>query len=226
MAGSGYAPVGLNVDWSAWFSESRGRASGRQSRRKRVNMNRIERLFVRAKHWQIFLLFVVVFAVGEFPVIDDFTAAVNSAQGSGGLLYLTEAATAVAAWCFLLWLWSLGSFLNSILPSATRPRKKFFLFAFIYSAVYVPTPIALFAIIAPRLFVAMIPLSLLAVFCMFYNLYFVAKNLVMAETGKSAAFFDRAGPFLLLCFAIVGVWIIQPRINRLYAEKQSTEATT
>jgi hypothetical protein len=86
--------------------------------------------------------------------------------------------------------------------------------------------IAIFAIIAPRLFVAMIPLSLLAVFCMFYNLYFVAKNLVMAETGKSAAYFDCAGPFLLLWFAIVGVWIIQPRINRLYAEKQSTQATT
>jgi hypothetical protein len=50
-------------------------------------MNWIERIFVRAKHWQIFLLFVVVFAVGESPLIGNFTASVNSVEGSGGLLY-------------------------------------------------------------------------------------------------------------------------------------------
>jgi hypothetical protein len=188
-------------------------------------MNLIERIFARAKHWQIFLLFVAVLVIGEFPVIGNFTAAVNPQESYAGVFVVTEVATAVAAWCFLAWLWSLGSFLNSIVPTAIRPGKKFFQFAVVYSAVYVPVSVAVFQSINPRLFVAMIPLSLLAVFCMFSNLYFVARNLVMAETGRSTSFSNYAGPFFLIWFFLIGVWFIQPRINRLYAEKRSAEAT-
>ena len=84
---------------------------------------------------------------------------------------------------------------------------------------------AIFQSINPKLFVATVPLSLLAVFCMFYNLYFVAKNLVTAETGRSASFSNYAGPFFLLWFFLIGVWFIQPRINRLYTEQPSVQAT-
>jgi hypothetical protein len=187
-------------------------------------MNWIERLFVRAKHWQIFLLFVVVFAVGEFPVIGNITAGVNSQEGYPAGLLLSEVATAGAAWCFLLWLWSLGSFLTSIAPPALSLKKRFFLFSIFFSAVYVPVSIALFQSIDRKLFIFTIPLHLFAVFCMFYNLYFVAKGLVAAETGERASFLDCLGPFLLLWFAIIGVWFIQPRINRLYAEKRNAAA--
>jgi hypothetical protein len=188
-------------------------------------MNRIERIFVRAKHWQIFLLFVAVLAIGEFPVIGNFTAAVTPQEGYAGVFVVTEVATAVAACCFLVWLWSLGSFLNSIVPIAPRPGNKFFSFAVIYSALYIPVSMAIFQSINPKLFVATVPLSLLAVFCMFYNLYFVARNLVIAETGRSGSFSNYAGPFFLLWFFLIGVWFIQPRVNRLYADKRSTQAT-
>ncbi len=50
-------------------------------------MNWIEGFFVRAKHWQIFLLFVVVFAVEEIPVIVNLTMAVNSQEGSAVILF-------------------------------------------------------------------------------------------------------------------------------------------
>jgi hypothetical protein len=58
---------------------------------------------------------------------------------------------------------------------------------------------------------------------MFYNLYFVAKTLVLAETGKSASFYNYAGPFFLIWFFPIGVWFVQPRINRLYSEKRIAE---
>jgi hypothetical protein len=45
---------------------------------------------------------------------------------------------------------------------------------------------------------------------MFYNLYFVSKNLVVAETGKPASFHDYAGPFFLIWFFPIGIWFIQP----------------
>ena len=61
---------------------------------------------------------------------------------------------------------------------------------------------------------------------MFYNLYFVSKSLLIAETGKSATFSEYAGEFFLLWFYPIGVWLIQPRINRLYVKTQSAELST
>jgi hypothetical protein len=187
-------------------------------------MNWIERLFVRANHWQIFLLFVLAFAVGEFPLIGNLTAAVPSREGYAGGLVLTEIATAVAAWCFLLWLWSLGSLLTSVVPPALKLKKRFFLFTILCSAIYVPVSIGLFQSIDGKLFLVTIPFHVFAVFCMFCNLYFVAEGLVIAETDERASFLDCLGPFLLLWFAIIGVWFIQPRINRLYTEKRNAES--
>jgi uncharacterized membrane protein YwaF len=187
-------------------------------------MNWIERFLVRAKHWQIFLLFVAAFAVAEFPVIGNLTTAVPPQESHGLVLVLTETATAVATWCFLLWLWSLGSFLASLVPPALKLKKRFFLFTIVCSAIYALVSVALFQSIDRKLFIITIPLHLFAVFCMFCNLYFVAEGLVIAETGERASFLDCLGPFLLLFFAIIGVWFIQPRINRLYAEKRSAEA--
>jgi len=187
-------------------------------------MNWIERFFVRAKHWQIFLLFVVVFAVGEFPVIGNLTTAMRSQESYGTVLVLAEIATAVATWCFLLWLWSLGSFLTSVAPPALMLKKRFFLFTIVCSAIYALVSVALFQNIDRKLFIVTIPLHLFAVFCMLCNLYFVAEGLVIAETGEPASFLDCFGPFLLLFFAIIGVWFIQPRVNRLYAKKRTAES--
>jgi hypothetical protein len=188
-------------------------------------MNWIERLFVRAKHWQIFLLFVVAFAVGEFPVIGNLTTAVPSQQSYGMVLLLTEIATALATWCFLLWLWSLGSFLKSLVPPALKLKKRFFLFTILGTAIDALLSVTLFQSIDRNLSIVTIPLHLPGVFCMFRNPYFVAEGLVIAETGVSVSFLDCFGPFLLLFFAIMGVWFIQPRINRLYAGKRSARAT-
>ncbi len=183
-------------------------------------MNWIERFFVRAKHWQIFLLFVVFFAVGESLVIGNLAPAGMSQETYGAASVLTEMATAVATWCFLLWLWSLGSFLVSVVPAALKLKKKFFIFTILCSVIYAPLSVALFQSIDRKLLIITIPLHLFGGFCMLCNLYFVAEGLVIAETGERASFWDCLGPFLLLFFAVIGVWFIQPRINRLYAEKR------
>ncbi len=188
-------------------------------------MNWIERLFVRAKHWQIFLLFVVAFAVGEFPVIGNLTTVVPSQQSCGMVPLLTEIATALASWCFLLWLWSLGSFLTSLVPPALKLKKRFFLFTILGTAIDALLSVARFRSIDRNLFIVTIPLRLFGVFCMCSNLYFVAEGLAIAETGESVSFLDCFGPFLLLFFASMGVWFMQPRINRLYAGKPSAQAT-
>jgi hypothetical protein len=64
---------------------------------------------------------------------------------------------------------------------------------------------------------AILPLHLLALISFLYLQIFVSKNLVSAETGKSASFSAYLGTSLLIWFWPIGVWFVQPRINRLFA---------
>jgi hypothetical protein len=189
-------------------------------------MNWTRNLFVRAKHWQLFILFVAVFVIGELPMLGYVTSGPKSPEDSAEAFVVVEIVTAVSALCYLLWLWSMGSFLNSFISPALRPRIGFFSFTVIFTSIYVLGFIALFHSVSLIAFAVIIPLLLFAAFCMFYNFYFVSKSLVIAETGKSATFNEYAGTFFLLWFYPIGIWFIQPRINRLYAKTQSAEPAT
>jgi hypothetical protein len=132
------------------------------------------------------------------------------------------AATTLYMLCFLAWFWSLGSFLNSIVKPELKLKTTFLHIALIYPAIYMPFFLAVFFDLKPELFMVVLPLHLFAMFCIFYLLRFASKTLALAETGRTVSFYDYAGPFFLLWFYPVGVWIIQPRINRLYAENTVT----
>lgn len=186
-------------------------------------MNWIERFFVRAKHWQIFLLLVGVFVALDILFRGGFMLGSPSPEQSTINILLVGTLAALSGWCFLLWLWFLGSYLNSLAPAPLRRKLGFLFFTIFYSAVYIFASIALFFSLNPKLTLFTIPLHLLALFCMYSNLYFVAESLKIAETGISASFFDCLGPFLLLWFYPVGIWFIQPRVNHLYAAHQNGE---
>jgi hypothetical protein len=51
---------------------------------------------------------------------------------------------------------------------------------------------------------------------MFYCLYFNAKVLKAVELQKPVTFSEFAGEFFLIWFFPIGIWIIQPRLNKLF----------
>ena len=69
-----------------------------------------------------------------------------------------------------------------------------------------------------EIFPYIIPLHLFAMFCLFYCLYFVSKTFKTAETQRKVAFGDFAGEFFMLWFFPIGIWIIQPKINKMVDE--------
>jgi hypothetical protein len=190
-------------------------------------MNAIASLFLRAKHWQIFLLFGIFYVGVEAIII--FTRMTTQSPDNFEKIGLPLGCVMVLNMlCFLCWLWSMGTFLSSILPPMLRMKMGFFRFALIYSALYLPALIVGFQSLLPNsaLLAFISPLLFFATFCVFYLLYFVSKSLLLAETGKPVSFHQYAGPFFLLWFFPVGVWITQPRINRLYAERRNAEPHT
>jgi hypothetical protein len=174
-------------------------------------MNWLSRFFLHAKHWQMFLLFFVCI-VGQFagPI------AIISAAPSPGALWRAQivgiALAAISEIVFLSWLWFIGSFLCSVVQPRLKPSESFFRIAIIYPLVFGLVELAFIVRADPRPFGVIVPLALVAFVCLIYDLNFVAKALALAEVGKSRVF----GDFALLWFFPIGVWFIQPRVNRLY----------
>jgi hypothetical protein len=186
------------------------------------NVKAIANFFLRAEHWQIFLLLFAAPTIAEFFVIPTTIRSWHE-LGPNGFFFL--GVMVLYLLCFLAWFGSMGLFLRSIVSPELRMETQFFRLALVYPVVYVP--IFFFLVIPDKVPVwVVLPLHLACMACIFYLLYFVSKNLVLAETAKQASFYEYAGPFFLLWFFPVGVWIVQPKVNRLYAEKGSAEGLT
>lgn len=54
-----------------------------------------------------------------------------------------------------------------------------------------------------------------------YVFYFAAKTIKTAETQKEMKFGDFASEFFLIVFFPIGVWILQPRINKLVLAEET-----
>jgi hypothetical protein len=65
------------------------------------------------------------------------------------------------------------------------------------------------------------PLHLFSMFCIFYCLYFVSKTFKTVELQRETTFSDFAGDFFLIWFYPIGIWIVQPKINKMVEETPS-----
>jgi hypothetical protein len=181
-------------------------------------MNAVTIFLLRAKSWQIFAL---VIGLGVSGQIVAAISLIRSMEGPDELLKVPLGfgiETVLIMCCFLGWHWSVGTFLSSRVPSALRLKFGFFRFALVYPVIYVMIFMWMFKTLNGASFSLILLLHFLAMFCLFYLLYFVSKSLVLAETCKPASFNDYAGPFFLIWFFPIGIWFIQPRLNRQYTE--------
>ena len=60
--------------------------------------------------------------------------------------------------------------------------------------------------------------------CIFYVMYFASKCLVRAELSRPISFYDCLGPLFLIRFFPLGIWVLQPKINRFYAKYRGAQA--
>ena len=65
------------------------------------------------------------------------------------------------------------------------------------------------------IFALIILFHLFAIFCIFYCIYFVSKVFKTVELHREVTFSDFAGEFFMIWFFFIGIWIIQPKINKM-----------
>lgn len=202
-------------------------------------------IFLKAKHWQLFLLMVgipVLFQIYVLVQIVSFEAAPPPPIDNEGFTQVLEEefiqfdrfSVIMMAFAFLFfgWIWSLAVGLQKLLPSTIKMKvlrfKILFFIPFLYYLSLVLFLGGIFSGIAQNgfanigAFVAIIiPLHLFSMFCIFYTLYFAAKTIKTVELQRKAELGDYIGEFFMLWFYFIGIWFIQPRINKLIIKKET-----
>lgn len=180
-------------------------------------MARIIRIFLRAKHWQIFILLWGTYLAGQITLI--FIIPLGPVAEPKKVGIIAEAIMLPFFVFFMGWIWSLGSYLYSI--SEWRLNLNFYVFRFAvcFSALFLLSgiPFLLSSTEWELEFIA-IPVALFSMCCLLYSILFVAKTLTAVENREAVTSNEHAKYFILVFAFVIGIWIIQPKINRLCAQ--------
>lgn len=203
------------------------------------------KLFLKAKHWKLFVLGFALPMVIHITSMGLIFTHMNQSANPDPSVFMSyfrffPVLIILFAGVQFGWMWSAGIGLKSYIPEHLQPNTGFFRFALLYPLVYMITfsiiitgffsnvfgdmantlspvignpdffPVSLQAAIT-----VIIPMHLFAMVCIVYCLYFVAKTIKTAEKHEILGFGDFVGEFFLIWFFPIGIWILQPRINKI-----------
>ena len=207
-------------------------------------MKLTERL-LKAKHWQLFLItfglpmvcyiimMTVIFSILSNERVPDPRVILN-------FFSFFPIMITIFAGTLFAWLWALAVGLQKNIPPGIEMKtgrfKLFFFIPVVYLFLVMIGIEVLVNSIAttmdrtaeaelawmPGVVAFVVPLHLLSMFGIFHCLYFVAKTIKTVELQRETTFSDFAGEFFMIWFYPIGVWIIQPRINKMIIDPDQT----
>lgn len=174
---------------------------------------------LRLKHWQVFMIFglsyttSIAFWNSHFSIGNISSLEISVIFGIVSLIF------------FFLWILALGLFVNSISENPYRFRKGLLIFSVLCSMTgYVELNLQRLAfegVDIPVWFsLLMAPLTAFGIIYTFYN---VPKSLKSIELDRKVRFKECIVDTILLFAFPIGVWFIQPRINRLISVNELLE---
>lgn len=171
---------------------------------------------LQLKHWQLFL---VIFS-SYFIALIFWQSDIGVAGVTG--LHISVLMSVIYIVSFFMWVLGVGLFLNSIPDNPHRFRGWLYtITSFLAMLAYVGLNIQRLeaeGIVLPLIFTMFIPM--LGMFGVLYTFFHISKSLKSLEKGINVAF----PAFLLeaiLFFAFpIGIWFLQPRLNRIYLVAQ------
>ncbi|SFH51514.1 hypothetical protein [Pedobacter insulae] len=157
--------------------------------------------FLTLKHWQIFPIIVLGAIMYNFTIEGD--------------QFSTMIIRIIGAVIYSLWPILTGNELNQILPKRVTVNFNFFLINILIS---LGTFVSILVLSNGEgmTFSGIYAIPMLYVFfAILYCLAFPAKLLNCIETGKEASMGQYLGDFFLVFFLPIGIWFLQPRINKV-----------
>lgn len=181
------------------------------------------------KHWQLFLpLLGLPFLIHINFIYGYLTREPESEQYSELVKY-TIAVILISIYIFsglMLWFRMISVDLQVYLPNELRLNVKKFKAFFTIPIVY-----ALFFLIFllylvvgqyepnTNLLLILTAIHLFSTFCYLYIIYFASKTIKTIEENRKVKFKEFQTDFILMCLFPIGIWILQPRVNKIAKEK-------
>lgn len=194
--------------------------------------------FLKAKHWQIFLLTTGIPLITQVIILTLMIANIKDQRNLDPFMMLNftkyiPIIMLLFIAIFFGWFWSVAIGLQKKVPENAKMKVNRFKIFFFITLVYIlaflvfliammntafsPSPEPNSAVIG-GLFVVILPLHLFSMFGMFHSLYFVAKTFKTVELQRPVKFEDFVAEFFMIWFLPIGIWIIQPKINKMIDE--------
>ena len=177
---------------------------------------------LQLKHWQLFTLLIGIPFILQIITFGSVVATNDPKT----LVIVFPIIMIIYLGLFFGWFYSMGTNLHKKLPTSVNMNltkfKIFLIIPILYIFLLSLYQIGMISKIGtneqpnPAYFAAIIPIHLFSMFCIFYCLYFIAKVFKSVELQKPVTFSEFAGEFFLLWFFPIGIWIIQPRINKMF----------
>lgn len=194
---------------------------------------------LRAKHWQLFIFFFAIpFIVQIISMVTMMNVMIKN-EGNPesivpfvilGVIY--TAIIILVLFVQLVWYWGVGTKLIEYTTLNLDLKIMKFKWAFLIPFGYFGVLIlyGLYAIVSitppsPFIFLFIVPLHIFSLVCILYVIYFCAKTIKSIEEKRVVSFSDCAGEFFLILFFIIGIWFIQPRINKIVKEGMTDEGS-
>jgi hypothetical protein len=177
--------------------------------------------FLRARHWQIFM---ITFGL---PFLIQVVLAVISITTNNHMILVEVMPFVVflSLGGYFGWFWAIAHGLQKKLPSELKLNVTRFRIFMLLPILYFVFAFFMLGSLEGNTengqepnwdtFALIVPLHLFSMFCIFYCLYFVAKTYKTVELQRKVIFSDFIGEFFMIWIFPVGIWFIQPKINRL-----------
>ena len=181
----------------------------------------LENLYLKSKHWQLFGMFFIsmmIMQIGMIPTIifseyyKNLGIFIGLFAGLGFLIFI--------GWFYII----IKGLDKKIEQENLKVYKSYFIYFLIFPVLYI-TSIFTFlphgftistkgSTVSEVWQIFIIPAHLFSMFCIFYLMYKAARTIKTVEFEKKVTFADFAGDFFLLWFSPIGIWILQPKINK------------
>lgn len=157
-------------------------------------------LILKAKHWIVFIIFAAFYFIDNYLRFD---------------LVIASCVLITAIVFYVGWYIMLGNALYNYLPGKTDYSLTWFLIdGFLIIIAYAAVIILYDGILEVTGFAAIPGFYLL--FAIAHLFWFPSVTLVAIELGHEPEFSQYGGTLMQMIFWPIGIWFIQPRLNRIY----------
>jgi len=168
-------------------------------------INRLQIFILKLRAWELFLLMMI-------PVLASFLISPETNPLILSLLNILFLIMIIG------WLYSIGIVFNNMLCEELRKTDILFKINTVYSLTYIGTLFLNIASLQTKMFDESsftIVFSIYFIFSWFHCFYFASKALVMYEKDRNIDLENHSKEFFLLIVFAIGIWFLQPRINKL-----------